>query len=44
MISRDLLDAQALVVIGGWYPRASINQSVVLLFNERIPEVVQPII
>ena len=44
MISRDLLVAQALVVIGGWYLRASINQSVVLLFNERIQEVVQPII
>ena len=42
MISRDLLGGQALVMIGGWYPRAAINQSVVLLFAETIPEVFQP--
>lgn len=45
MISLDLfglLGVQALVVIGGWYPRATINQSVVLLCAETIPKVVQP--
>lgn len=42
MIARDLLGGQALVMNGGWYPRAAINQSVVLLFDETIPEVVQP--
>ena len=42
MISRDLLGGQALVMIGGWYSRATIYQSVFLLFAETIPEVVEP--
>ena len=42
MISRDFLGGQTLVMTGGWYPRATINQSVVLLFAETVPEVVEP--
>ena len=36
----DHVGRQALLMIGGWYPKSSIDQSLLVFFTQPIPEII----